>query len=71
MKKKVQILILAALLMAVGAGGYAFRNIGVSDAAIRTKFECDRTTKEIRQTDYYCQNPGAYRMGKAVPQSNY
>ena len=65
MKKKYLALICLAILAIVPAilapviNKYRLEHL--TDQQIRTRFDCDRITEDIRPTDKYCNDPQLYR----------
>lgn len=63
MKKQLTVFFLVlSVILNIMLGAYIFSNQGLSDDDIKKKFDCDRVTLEIRETDIFCSNPDLYRQ---------
>lgn len=64
MKKHLVIVVLVlSLVLNVIIGIYfVYSNRSLSDAEIKEKFNCDRVTLDVKDTDVFCRNPDIYRQ---------
>jgi LAS superfamily LD-carboxypeptidase LdcB len=61
--KLVLVLLIVSLIINVCLIIYVFQSHkGLSDQEIKEKFNCNRPTTDVQETDIFCSNPDLYRQ---------